>query len=353
MLDRIKKKSIIFLLSGDITKASSRYRGYYIIDKLKQKGIYCKALHGSNLIFYFKVILILIRFQVIYIQKKFNKLDIIIAKISIFLGKIVIFDIDDSPSGVKGGNAQKSKAIKLMKLSSIVITGSHELALYSKKYNSEVYVLNTPVKLTLNKRENTKRKTNKIKIGWIGNGINYRQELLFIYQILLKLSDKMANKSFTFEVIGTMNDKKIEKMLKWTDNMSVNLISDLNWSDEELVFNKVKQFDIGLYPILENEYNRFKGGFKLIQYSSAGVPFVASSVYENNFLESGGGLLVNNNEQSWLNALEELIEDNEMRNKLALKGINSVHQNYTSTKFAKNLIDIINNNEKSISSSIH
>ncbi|MCL5935493.1 MAG: glycosyltransferase, partial [Firmicutes bacterium] len=72
--------------------------------------------------------------------------------------------------------------------------------------------------------------------------------------------------------------------------------------------NRIAFFDIGIMPLEDNEWNRGKCGFKLLQYMGIGIPAVASPVGVNSMIirEGHNGFLANT-EKEWEDKLSFLL----------------------------------------------
>jgi glycosyltransferase involved in cell wall biosynthesis len=83
----------------------------------------------------------------------------------------------------------------------------------------------------------------------------------------------------------------------------------------------LRQFDIGLAPLLDIPFNRARSNVKLKEYAAVGVPWLASPVEP--YAEMGeqeGGWLVDDDD--WEGALEELVDDAGARQRLRTAGSN-------------------------------
>ena len=69
-----------------------------------------------------------------------------------------------------------------------------------------------------------------------------------------------------------------------------------------------RKLDIGLVPLSNVEFNYAKSGIKGLEYSAAGVPFIASYSPEYAILEEQGIGRVARNEREWIGHLEELLD---------------------------------------------
>ena len=86
-------------------------------------------------------------------------------------------------------------------------------------------------------------------------------------------------------------------------------------------------------PLEDNDFTRGKGGFKLVQYMSAGLPCIASNVGFNNYVVSEDmGCLVNNN-QEWIDAIISMC-DKSVWEKLSKAAYTNWHKKFS---FEKNL----------------
>ena len=94
--------------------------------------------------------------------------------------------------------------------------------------------------------------------------------------------------------------------------------------------NDLGQMDIGIMPLPDTDFARMKGGYKLLQYFSVGIPCVASPVGINQTIVKQGenGFLASNDEE-WYNILEKLIVDPQLRTSLGKNGRNEAIEFYS------------------------
>lgn len=69
-------------------------------------------------------------------------------------------------------------------------------------------------------------------------------------------------------------------------------------------------FDIGICPLLDNEFNRCKSAIKFAQYASVGTVTVASKVYP---YSEECNYLAENTETDWYEKLKKIVEDKNLR----------------------------------------
>lgn len=92
------------------------------------------------------------------------------------------------------------------------------------------------------------------------------------------------------------------------------------------------------------EFNECKNPFKYLNYGAAKVPgiYSASSIYKKCINNRENGLLVENNYQSWLEALNTLAFDRELRDVIRTNAYDDVKENYHIRHSANALIKILN-----------
>jgi glycosyltransferase involved in cell wall biosynthesis len=92
------------------------------------------------------------------------------------------------------------------------------------------------------------------------------------------------------------------------------------------------QFDIGLAPLKDTEFNRAKSDLKLKEYLARGVPYVATDIaaYRRFHLATGGvGGYLCRSISDWENALQTLIRDHEEREVRSAGGHGIVRQAFS------------------------
>jgi glycosyltransferase involved in cell wall biosynthesis len=332
---------------------SSRIRGLYMGKYLSQLGFDVKVFSpkGTERITYFKKCLYLIedflgkiaavmfseRKTLIFVQKGLSllpQLSFIFFIASKFLfKKRLIYDIDD-------GLFLKQPFVinNLIRLSDLVVAGGHELFNYVKKYNKNVILIPTSVDLR-RYTFNAFRENDHVRLGFIGS-LGTTKYL----KLLLKPLKELA-KSYDFELriisspsyAGYRSFNGLFENFK-KGNVKVKLIP---WSLQQ-EFYQLQNIDIGLAPLFNGEWEKYKCGFKLINYMAAGIPPVASKVGEHCYIIQDGinGFLCEN-EQQWTENLRKLIEDKNLREKLGIAARKTVEEKYSLERNAKKIAKIL------------
>lgn len=83
--------------------------------------------------------------------------------------------------------------------------------------------------------------------------------------------------------------------------------------------SQAPRFDIGIAPLVANEFNRHKSGIKYLDYAACGLTPVVSdaTAYRGTVAHGETGLLVSQEPDAWYEALCRLVEDRALRERLA------------------------------------
>ena len=217
----------------------------------------------------------------------------------------VIFDFDDAIYINPRNPSHLQKAVTMVKWSNQVIVSTEYLKVFCLKNGKTAEVIVSPVETD---RIYPMQKTHNqiVTIGWIGSP--WTSGFLEIVEKPLK---RLAEKyEFRFLTIGARPEYKIEGVNHETKPWI--------FEDENEV---IGQMDIGIMPLPDTEFARMKGGYKLLQYLSAGIPCVASAVGINQSIVKPGdnGYLASSDEE-WFDALEKLMLDPKSRLEMGING---------------------------------
>ena len=90
-----------------------------------------------------------------------------------------------------------------------------------------------------------------------------------------------------------------------------------------------QDFDIGITPLVDNEFNRCKSAIKFLDYSALGMVTVASDLGVYTPIRNGeNGFLVENSEDAWYQILKKLIADPYLRSHVKRAAQSEVFESY-------------------------
>jgi glycosyltransferase involved in cell wall biosynthesis len=103
----------------------------------------------------------------------------------------------------------------------------------------------------------------------------------------------------------------------------------LPWNEATEV-DELKRLDVGIMPLPDGPWARGKCGFKLIQYMACGLPVVASPVGVNSeIVEQGVNGYLAGTTAEWVQALNALLLDGDLRKRMGQAGRKKVGQEYS------------------------
>lgn len=151
--------------------------------------------------------------------------------------------------------------------------------------------------LIVSKAEEIKK---RIVLVWVGSSVNliYLEDIVKYLDIAAK-QIKSSNKRDL--ILRVVCNKPLDYKTEYLK------IENVKWQRNVAIIEMCSAH-IGLMPLRDNEFTRGKGGFKLVQYLSIGVPGIASNVgYNTHVLNESCGRLINQQEpDEWTSAIIDL-----------------------------------------------
>lgn len=251
--------------------------------------------------------------------------------------KKLIYDIDDMVFLGHSSDANKfwqslkgkRKMIYLMKAADHVITCTPKLDEFVRQFNQNTTDISSTVDterryLPLNNYKND----HQLVIGWSGSHSTSKY-LYLLQEVLQKLAKKYDFKLLilgdaSFNIAG-VNTEAIE------------------WS-EEVEMSILKQFDIGLYPLPDEEWVYGKSGLKAIQYMALGIPTVATAIGANFRVidhKESGFLVPPNDYKRWYSILSDLIVNETLRRDVGTKARKKIEETYSVEANKKYYLEIL------------
>ena len=248
-------------------------------------------------------------------------------------GVPMVFDFDDaiffsykSPSnGYLSYLKFPGKIAEICRLSAHVMAGNEFLADYARANNDNVTII--PTTIDTDKYEFVERADDPeiVTIGWSGS-FSTIQHLDTIRDVLQELA---ASEKFRLRVIGTpvygLPGVDVEAM-KWR-------------SETEL--DDLREIDIGLMPLPDDNWSKGKCGLKALQYMALGVPSICSPVGVNSTIVRDGenGFLAGSKAE-WIEKIKLLIHSPEMRRNFGRAARETVERGYSAKVVAPRVLQV-------------
>ncbi len=244
----------------------------------------------------------------------------------------LIFDFDDAlPIGERGEAAGRT-SMRYWKFRAaattpdLVLAGNSYLAELAAPYARHIAV--QPTGLPVERYEpapHRDRSQPRLVLGWIGS----RSTLPYLEAIL--------------PILEELHRRHPQTRLKVVADRfphSASLPIDATPWSEAREAGEVASFDIGLMPLPDNRWTRGKCGLKILQYLAAGVPVVCSPVGVNTSIvrDDLSGYFARNASE-WLEHLQRLIAQPELRARLGAWGRKDVEERFSSAAMARQLAD--------------
>lgn len=271
------------------------------------------------------------------------------------LNKKVIYDIDDLVIDTKYTNlieyvqsmSAEDKAAydanvmnmqRMLKNCDFALTSTSCLAEELRSYLSNVYInRNTAseemVQLSEEALKNVQKNKSVVKIGYFSGSITHNEDFELIRPVILKVLEKYQN---------------VELYLAGELDLPVELqkfhgkIKKLPFVDWRRLPAIISEMDINLAPLKDTIFNRAKSENKWVEAALVKVVTVASDVGAfKECIETGRTGILCKTEEEWEAALENLIQDQEYREKIAEYAYQHCLKNCTTINHAFELSQIM------------
>jgi glycosyltransferase involved in cell wall biosynthesis len=207
-----------------------------------------------------------------------------------------------------------NKIDRVMARADLVIVGNEYLAQRARDAGARC-VRQLPTVVDLDRYPPISRDVARLPlvVGWMGSPSTAKY-----LEPLFPVADRLCREHLVrFVAVGATTTQV------WGSSFEV-----AQWS-EEGESSMLGSFDIGIMPLPDEDWERGKCGYKLIQYMASGLPVVASPVGINTCIvaHGGNGFLADSTED-WYQALNILLTDALRRERFGAAGRNQVKSSY-------------------------
>lgn len=264
-----------------------------------------------------------------------------------FAGNKIVVDIDDDLFNVgelidRVKNFDEAVAISLqvkeiVTAADLVTCSTDRLAERTRMFNPNVIIVpnrlsNKCWNLTMSPTVEKKISGKAFKIGYVGTPTHDRDLEIVSDPIRKILSEEPG--LIEFEVIGAYQNISPPFGNKvWLPSRTEYPVF-VEW------LHKVQNWDIGLIPLVDDNFNKSKSNLKFLEYAALSIPIICSDVesYANIAKNMENCIVVNNSPSSWYDAIHLLKNDAELRKKLSDNAKSDIIQHYV----LENYIDEVN-----------
>lgn len=257
------------------------------------------------------------RFDVVYVERElFDDDSAAFEERFRRIAPALVLDVDDAVF-----LRHPHKYAALAQMADTVIAGNAALADYTRTLNPRVKVV--PTSVDLDRYQLAAPRVivpgSPIVIGWTGTSSNLHH-LQLVAGPLRRLAERH---SLELRVIAD-NPAPLERI-----DFGPLPVRFQRWSPQSEIAD-LASCHIGIMPLADAQWERYKCGLKLIQYLALALPAVASPVGVNSTIVAHGenGLLAAS-EEEWYDALNRLFTDPDSRERLGRAGRSTVETGYS------------------------
>lgn len=249
------------------------------------------------------------------------------------LRKPIIYDFDDAiwlqdQSGVNSWVSRlkwRSKVAQICRWSHTVSAGNAYLADFVRLHNPRVLINPTTIDTEYHHHTMVNQQTQDVVIGWTGSHSTLKY-LNAVVPVLHRLSQAYA---FRFLVIADRPPA-----------LELPNLDFIRWQKQTEVAD-LQRMHIGIMPLPDDPWSQGKCGFKALQYMALGIPAVVSPVGVNSTMVQDGQQGFHcRTDKEWFEALEKLLTDADLRQKMGQAGRQRVEQAYSIQSNTANFLSL-------------
>jgi glycosyltransferase involved in cell wall biosynthesis len=251
-------------------------------------------------------------YDVIFLNRDLLKGDIAWEKRLFASNRNVVFDFDDA---IFLGQKREDHIGWICAEARWVTVGNDYLAAFARRFTDRVTILPTVVETdrylprsALDQDTAKPVEARHVRVGWLGSDLSIRETLFVHWEMIARLQQKL---DFDLVICSWPRPQAPSDAVRWRF---------VPWSpsiEEEIA----REIDIGIMPLVDNEYQRGKCGLKLLQYMAAGLPVIASAIGVNgSIVEHGTSGYLADDEATWLDALAALTGSADLRRRFGEAG---------------------------------
>ena len=267
-------------------------------------------------------------YDVVFLERELFSTDfVLLERMLRRVARTLVLDVDDALFVL-----HPRKFETLLALSDCVIAGNR--LLHEKVAAEHPFTVEIPTAVDLDRYAPrlvaVSRRARPI-IGWTGLASN----IPYLEVVARALRDLARRTDFELRIVA-----EDPRPLARLDLAGVR-VRFVPWSEDNEIA-VLRQFDIGLMPLPDDGWTRYKCGLKLIQYMALGIPGIASPVGVNAEIVRHGetGFLARTASQ-WLECMARLVSGPALRRRIGGAGREEIAARYSLDQTAPLLIDTL------------
>lgn len=320
---------ILAIVSRDLEKGSTKYRLAQYLDFFAGRGINVEFVRRNEIDG--TTLERARRADLLFNQKCLVNLTL--AKKLMAASRRVLFDFDDAIYTRPGKSFSRFTQFKVrrrfhfwLRHADVVTTPNEFLARYARRHGAAVEIV--PMALDLETwRPAPDKSTGEITLGWAGAPVNVH---------LLEGLDAVLT-----ALLAKFPQAKLAVFSGQKPRLSCPFEYHPFRPGGEPEF--VRSLDIGLLPLLDEEYSHGKSPIKALQYLASGIPVVGNVVGATAEVLNKSNSLGVHSEEDWTVALESLIRNPDLAKNLGRSGRRQVEKTNSFSDVAARLLKIFLN----------
>lgn len=321
---------VLVMTKGDFEKGSTKYRIAQYADFLRTSGV-----NGINLDFVKRrdidrSLIDRVRgYDTVFNQRCLIRTSL--ARKIIANSRRVIFDFDDAIYTRSGKPRSWLTSVRVrrrlhlwLRRANVVTTANDFLAEYGRRYSSDVVIIPMAIDLDTWRHRGPDRR-DTFTIGWAGSPVNVRH----IERLEPVLSEVLATYPFIRLAIFSGRKPQLSCPFEYYPFRP----------GEEPEF--VRNLDIGLLPLSDEEYSMGKSPIKAIQYLACGVPVVGNVFGATAEILNDNNSICVSSKEDWICALATLIKNRELAESMGRAGREFVLKYHNAKLTAQRLLKIV------------
>ena len=261
-------------------------------------------------------------------------------------GILTVYETDDHLFGLPANHSEATKYNRSVPAAKLFVEHADMVIASSECLKDNLLMYNKNVKVIPNALDERlwrsagptpeKIAEPKIRILYMGT-YTHLNDLLIVEKPMKELLERWGGK-LAFDVIGITRE---QTDLDWINPIRIpnhNYPKFVSWLCREA------KWSIGIAPLEETDFNKCKSYIKYLDYAALGlVPVCSDTIpYRSVVAHKVNGLLADNTEQSWFDALNSLMENSAYRFRLAENAYQNFIENHTLKNGVKNWISAFN-----------